>query len=118
VSFFFFFQAEDGIRAFHVTGVQTCALPIWIGSSFVARAEPEEFGFLEDGRLLVRGRYTGKARAGDAPLDAEFMHVVSFADGRIRELVQLTDSARWNDALDRPGQVLRTVDFTVTDGLG
>src|SRR5690606_40104902 len=25
----FFFQAEDGIRAFHVTGVQTCALPIY-----------------------------------------------------------------------------------------
>src|SRR5690606_39768171 len=25
---FFFFQAADGIRAFHVTGVQTCALPI------------------------------------------------------------------------------------------
>src|SRR5690606_40587927 len=24
-----FFQAEDGIRAFHVTGVQTCALPIF-----------------------------------------------------------------------------------------
>src|SRR5690625_5309078 len=27
---FFFFQAEDGIRDGHVTGVQTCALPIWI----------------------------------------------------------------------------------------
>src|SRR5690606_41096130 len=26
--FFVFFQAEDGIRVFHVTGVQTCALPI------------------------------------------------------------------------------------------
>src|SRR5690606_40340527 len=26
--FYFFFQAEDGIRDFHVTGVQTCALPI------------------------------------------------------------------------------------------
>src|SRR5690606_39722564 len=26
--FSFFFQAEDGIRDFHVTGVQTCALPI------------------------------------------------------------------------------------------
>src|SRR5690606_41166531 len=26
---FFFFQAEDGIRDFHVTGVQTCALPIY-----------------------------------------------------------------------------------------
>src|SRR5436309_5491279 len=29
--FFFFFQAEDGIRDFHVTGVQTCALPILDG---------------------------------------------------------------------------------------
>src|SRR5207302_5723019 len=28
VFYVFFFQAEDGIRDFHVTGVQTCALPI------------------------------------------------------------------------------------------
>src|SRR2546422_7927369 len=28
MSFFFFFQAEDGIRDVAVTGVQTCALPI------------------------------------------------------------------------------------------
>src|SRR5256885_10044045 len=28
VFFFFFFQAEDGIRDYKVTGVQTCALPI------------------------------------------------------------------------------------------
>src|SRR2546427_2131311 len=28
VLFFFFFQAEDGIRDLTVTGVQTCALPI------------------------------------------------------------------------------------------
>src|SRR5207247_6389055 len=28
--FFFFFQAEDGIRDPLVTGVQTCALPIWL----------------------------------------------------------------------------------------
>src|ERR1022692_1555255 len=28
--FFFFFQAEDGIRDYKVTGVQTCALPIYI----------------------------------------------------------------------------------------
>src|SRR5256885_7754845 len=26
---YFFFQAEDGIRDYKVTGVQTCALPIW-----------------------------------------------------------------------------------------
>src|SRR2546427_8302109 len=34
VCFFFFFQAEDGIRDLTVTGVQTCALPI----SLVSRA--------------------------------------------------------------------------------
>ena len=28
--FYFFFQAEDGIRDDLVTGVQTCALPIWL----------------------------------------------------------------------------------------
>src|SRR5687768_18343429 len=32
--FFFFFQAEDGIRDVAVTGVQTCALPIYrVGAS-------------------------------------------------------------------------------------
>src|SRR5690606_40883374 len=37
---FFFFQAEDGIRDFHVTGVQTCALPILVvcGGSTEAEA--------------------------------------------------------------------------------
>src|SRR5256885_13093214 len=29
----FFFQAEDGIRDYKVTGVQTCALPIYFNSS-------------------------------------------------------------------------------------
>src|SRR6266446_7389395 len=29
----FFFQAEDGIRDYKVTGVQTCALPIWLERS-------------------------------------------------------------------------------------
>src|SRR5437660_4491955 len=33
----FFFQAEDGIRDGHVTGVQTCALPISHNGIFEAR---------------------------------------------------------------------------------
>src|SRR5258708_39857604 len=33
VSYFFFFQAEDGIRDDLVTGVQTCALPISISTA-------------------------------------------------------------------------------------
>src|SRR5207253_3530685 len=42
----FFFQAEDGIRDGHVTGVQTCALPIslavlylLLGAEFIAAAQ-------------------------------------------------------------------------------
>src|SRR2546426_11425059 len=43
--FFFFFQAEDGIRDYKVTGVQTCALPIYLACLarnvyFEARGEP------------------------------------------------------------------------------
>src|SRR2546427_9423430 len=34
--FFFFFQAEDGIRDLTVTGVQTCALPISMRSVVLA----------------------------------------------------------------------------------
>src|SRR2546429_3736826 len=36
--FVFFFQAEDGIRDVAVTGVQTCALPIWAFPSTSATA--------------------------------------------------------------------------------
>src|SRR5256885_6082909 len=42
LSFFFFFQAEDGIRDYKVTGVQTCALPICdeVRQSFEAEFRP------------------------------------------------------------------------------
>src|SRR5690606_39425840 len=33
--FMFLFRAEDGIRGFHVTGVQTCALPICVKAGAV-----------------------------------------------------------------------------------
>src|SRR3989440_5154668 len=52
--FFFFFQAEDGIRDLIVTGVQTCALPI-----YVAAERAEQHGadvFAAGGRHAERGR--------------------------------------------------------------
>src|SRR5256885_3559489 len=39
---FFFFQAEDGIRDYKVTGVQTCALPISRAEDALARRDLEE----------------------------------------------------------------------------
>src|SRR5699024_11765027 len=49
--FVFFFQAEDGIRDRNVTGVQTCALPIWrvSVSCMVAFHASRATGFVSDG---------------------------------------------------------------------
>src|SRR5207249_8449196 len=52
LSFFFFFQAEDGIRDRNVTGVQTCALPISQDSS----REAQEIRFEVKLRLLMLGK--------------------------------------------------------------
>src|SRR5205809_1368179 len=53
VLFFFFFQAEDGIRDVAVTGVQTCALPICLRGAHL-RERPQEWPDDELARLLVR----------------------------------------------------------------
>src|SRR5690606_27628387 len=52
----FFFQAEDGIRDFHVTGVQTCALPIYsdiIGHSDAIRLIRKELDVVAASDLPV-----------------------------------------------------------------
>src|SRR5690349_21868753 len=41
IASFFFFQAEDGIRDLYVTGVQTCALPIFAERG-LRRGEPRD----------------------------------------------------------------------------
>src|SRR3989442_10977743 len=58
LGFFFFFQAEDGIRDADVTGVQTCALPI--SSPLPARlaARPRS------GCRALRHRRRAASRAG------------------------------------------------------
>src|SRR5690625_7371140 len=47
---FFFFQAEDGIRDGHVTGVQTCALPIY------SSLDVHYMGLKENGDICLTGR--------------------------------------------------------------
>src|SRR5256885_12606592 len=51
MSIFFFFQAEDGIRDYKVTGVQTCALPIFASGALAAASS----------RSLARSRATWTA---------------------------------------------------------
>src|SRR5205807_6775189 len=52
------FQAEDGIRDYKVTGVQTCALPIFIG---------EGSGRASEGRPLPIGNRSRRQPRGLAP---------------------------------------------------
>src|SRR5256885_13113786 len=40
----FFFQAEDGIRAYKVTGVQTCALPIYVAHGITPESIRKQIG--------------------------------------------------------------------------
>ena len=69
--FTFFFQAEDGIRDDLVTGVQTCALPIWWSSGYGRLIKIQhEFGIetryahlsqirVSAGERVTRGQHIG-----------------------------------------------------------
>src|SRR6266508_677739 len=70
--FFFFFQAEDGIRDGHVTGVQTCALPIY-DATFATDQQgdqcPESWGEGDCAGQRETGR--GRRRPADALWECE-----------------------------------------------
>src|SRR5262249_58744480 len=60
--FFFFFQAEDGIRDWSVTGVQTCALPIsrCAGGSRPKRWRSRRFGLEPPAQRVSLDRYAAQ----------------------------------------------------------
>src|SRR5690606_41187896 len=64
------FQAEDGIRGFHVTGVQTCALPIFLND-----AEALEELIQHDRALL--GHRTTMVSAFTPLVGASLLHVAA-----------------------------------------
>src|SRR2546430_3145475 len=66
--FFFFFQAEDGIRDLTVTGVQTCALPIYADEEGVGARPSREAGRLgveEEEPARIPGRRLGARHGGE-----------------------------------------------------
>src|SRR5690606_40869919 len=70
--FFFFFQAEDGIRDFHVTGVQTCLFRSgYLPLSVVLTTDRIYAAFYDDATakgFLHSHSYTGNALACRAAL--------------------------------------------------
>lgn len=65
------------------------------------RPMPAEYLPISADRMIVLGRYEGTARSTGRPLSAAFAHILRFADGRVSELAQITDTARWHEALAR-----------------
>src|SRR5260370_26979461 len=76
--FFFFFQAEDGIRDSSVTGVQTCALPIsdLNGSSFLRSTVIE--------RILIGVMALWRLSAGVSDMRSTTSSQIGRASGRER----------------------------------
>src|SRR5256885_13237329 len=58
---FFFFQAEDGIRDYKVTGVQTCALPICIPLQAQLGGGRRDAAAVQRGQRVVHGQRAGLA---------------------------------------------------------
>src|SRR5690606_29643457 len=96
----FFFQVEDGIRVLHVTGVQTCALPI------LAAGEEDEAAAGGGERFFAARRFQDPTQDED------------------RFVLVLMDVEGWAGAVDggsidgqaAAGGLARSLDFGVTAG--
>src|SRR2546429_9492148 len=64
----FFFQAEDGIRDVAVTGVQTCALPIYGGSQRLCTARLVRSRSLGAGQTSRAGSFALPGNSGSLKL--------------------------------------------------
>src|SRR6266850_7821734 len=110
IFFFFFFQAEDGIRDYKVTGVQTCALPILppgIRAAFEFRHaswfDEEVFGALAARNLAV-------CIADSEKLSTPVRITADYAYFRLRdEGYQPDDIKRWADTIARDAAACRDV---------
>lgn len=109
--------ALDELLSPDLVGRTTAGLPLGLGGEYVGakamrrefwgqiaehyevHAEPAQAHAVAPGRVVVEGVYRGLARSTGRKFDAEFVHLVSVAEGRIVGLQQLTDSAAWAAAL-------------------
>src|SRR5256886_17168068 len=103
---FFFFQAEDGIRDLTVTGVQTCALPIFaitgVGSELDKHAEKN--GWLARFPMWdwVGGRTSVMSAVGLVPMALEGFDIDKFLAGA----AAMGERTRTTDFLQEAGHLL------------
>src|SRR6266508_5440107 len=88
----FFFQAEDGIRDGHVTGVQTCALPISQGLMGITLPEADGGvgGTLMDAVIAIEQVAAVCPRSADVVQFGNFGPIRTFA-----EYATPAQKARW-----------------------
>src|SRR5690606_39573899 len=70
-------QAEDGIRDFHVTGVQTCALPI-----FSVDQMPRSFTGVFQWMMAITGKVFGTHARSGVPVDDQSEDMQLMSDSR------------------------------------
>src|SRR6266850_7230784 len=89
--FFFFFQAEDGIRDYKVTGVQTCALPIYTSHGHC--------GVVEEGRVRNDPTLDLLARTAVSHVDAgaDMIAPSDMMDGRVAAIREALDESGYQE---------------------
>src|SRR5688572_32581282 len=110
-SCFFFFQAEDGIRDLTVTGVQTCALPIFASLA-------SELGALTIAVVTKPFKFEGKKRQIQAERGLEELRdcvdtVITIPNERLLATIGRTTSL--NDAFTNADDVLRQAIQGISD---
>jgi 2-(1,2-epoxy-1,2-dihydrophenyl)acetyl-CoA isomerase len=71
-----------------------------IGRAFAVRPVADEMVPCADGRLLVRGRYVGRARSTGQDFDARFAHLWTADNGRLTSVWQVADTTVMAQALE------------------
>src|SRR5256885_12597238 len=98
----FFFQAEDGIRDYKVTGVQTCALPIY---GWLARFPMWDW---------VGGRTSIMSAVGLVPMALEGFDIDNFLSGA----AAMDERTRANDFRQNAAMLLALMWFYAGNGRG
>src|SRR5437870_7191644 len=94
--FFFFFQAEDGIRDGHVTGVQTCALPIVMAN--VRKEGPLGLGPLHNAQGILHGRVR-RMRLVTECIEKQDVQVLELGEGSLWYIAVVRKISRGAEAV-------------------